>query len=224
MGASDIIYLDELKQPGFPAGSVDSGEEIFVGDVFPSHMAGDPVALLDQPIDFAIIFRQPAEDVLREFAGDPLFDLVSSDLVDPEEFVDLGPGFIEVGIIGENDIGARLPSAGGLGESDATADVGDQADPAEGQGFQLGDSEGFVDGLSEFNVAATTDVQEFGIGRHSGTTGKRIKAKLIYQEYLYITGFRIEFLDTRVQGSFPSGKIRKSFTMCHRPFPPAFPV
>jgi len=184
----------------------ESRQEVIVDDDIPAHMLGDSAAIFNHRGDFGIGFRQERENLVGDFSAFGDFYLVADSPVNREKVFNLRELAIDGGVIGDDDVSCavsgRCVYAGDsvTDKTGAAGDVAENAETAEGEGFDGRDAERFVDALGEFDVGAPVDVDGVHIVGHFGAAEFSIEAELVDEDDFDVFGFRVEFLDGGIEG------------------------
>src|SRR5687767_5270248 len=85
----------------------------------------------------------------------------------------------EIAIVGDDHVGHWLFADTLLDETGASADACYHADSPKGERFEVGDAEGFINALAEFDIGAPAKIHEIHVGGHACTAKARSPAELI---------------------------------------------
>ena len=184
----------------------EGGQEVVDYDDVPAHILGDAAAIFNHRGDFGMGLWQEHKNFVGNISAFGGFNLVADVSADGEEVGDIGELGIDGGVIGDDDVSCAVfgrcvcAGDGVANEAGAAGDVAEDAEAAEGEGFDGRDAEGFVDALGEFDVCASVDIDGVHIGGHFHAAEFSIEAKLIDEDDFYAFGFRVEFLDGGIEG------------------------
>ncbi len=197
----------------------DGGDDVVGSDDVPAHLLGKVEAATDHG---GLVFggsREALHDLRGEFAGDGVVKSFSVGAGDGFVAVDgVGRGLV-IDVIRNDDVGRAVGAGDFFDEAGAATDGTHDAKRPEGEGLQLGDAEGFVDGHAELKVAALADVPELHVGGHSVTAGFAVEAELIDKENLRVTGAGVVGLDAGVKNCLAVGEVGHSFAVSDGPIP-----
>jgi len=166
------------------------------------------MSLVDHAFELCIGPGQSFQD----FAGDPSafrgFDAVAGLAVDLEQIFDVRAGTIaQSGVIGQDHIAYVLARGGVTKEPGAAADVGDDANAAEGKRFELSDSKRLIDALPELDVRAPSDVHELHVFGHSPSATFLVETELVEEHPFDVTASGVEPLNRGIELRLATGEV-----------------
>jgi hypothetical protein len=158
-------FLEEVsRQKERPAclASPQSGQEVVSDDSFPTHLPGEALTALQETKNVVVVSWQTPRDFLCHEVTIRLLQAITNWLVNPKSipWIPKRLVFRKAYIVCYDQVSGIASSLLALVsvcrrcEPDASADVGDNAQPPGAERFELGDAEWLVDGLPKFQVCA----------------------------------------------------------------------
>lgn len=205
-------------------------QEIIVDDDVPAHILGNAAAIFEHRGEFGIGFGQEHKDFVGDFAAFGNFNTVADNPINRKKVFDSRELAINGGVISNDNVscavlGRRVCSDNGVSDEAGTAgDVCEDAEAAEGKGFDGRNAERLVDALAEFDVGSPVDVDSVHIFGHFVAAEFSAEAELVDEDDFDVFAFGVKFLDSGVKDCFAAGEVGPALAVRDRPFVPSFHI
>jgi len=188
-------------------------KQIVINNDVPAHILGDATAIFNHGGEFGVGLGQEHQDFICDFATFGDFNPVAGGPINSKKVFDLRELAIDGGVISDDDVSSAIFRGGfcsddGVTDEAGTAgDVCEDAEAAEGERFDEGDAEWFVDALAEFDVGSPVDIDDFHIFGHFVAAEFSAEAELVDEDDFYVFAFGVKFLNGGVEGCLASGEV-----------------
>ncbi len=195
---------------------MEHGEEGVLNDLVPAHFGDEFLARFDEFGSGGVGGGDASHEFIGDFDGDTGLDFIALLLGHVENLVE-GEIVVELGVVGDDDVGDGFAIGDVVDETCAATDVGVDADGAAEEWFEWADAEGFVGCGAKFDIGGNAE----GVHVHFVRDGiaERIgaPAKLVDEDDLDAVVVGVEVFDHVVEIDFGADEIGVAFAVVSRP-------